>query len=765
MNSRPGRAPLSARRWLRGSGGPLLTLACAAAAESLRATTLHFPGPGIPLLVAVAWSAYAGGFVSGTVSAALATGYAVYTYGTSPPEGLSLDEVRRLADFALGALSLVVMLGLLRRRAERARRLAGDAAVALEHHVVLEEAADPLLLTDPTGRCVFVNQRACEMTGYSREELLRMRIGDLFAADGGAADTIASSSPEPRHIDVDLVRRDGTRLRTELSVRRLSDGRTLEIVHDVTERRASMERLASALSLVRATLESTTDGILVVDREGRWVDHNARFRDIWRIPGEIAQAGDDARALEHVVGQLADPGGFAARVRELYSTPEASSHDEIFLRDGRVLERYSLPQRIGERTIGRVWNFRDVTGERRRAEELCETERRFIQAEKQEAVGRLSGSVAHDFNNMLTAILGEADLLLVQASLDERPRAQVENIRNAAQRSAALTRQLLTLTRRQHTEPRQFALCELLEGLDPLIRRLAGRNVAVRVDLPRGGSGPWVHADPAQFEQAILNLVINAGDAMPDGGSLVLSLCRDAVTEADAARRGAPAPGRYACVCVEDTGTGIPDDVRAHIFEPFFTTKPPGKGTGLGLASVHGIVQQANGFVEVASEVGRGTTFRVLVPEFINGQGGAPDAGEDPTASASLPAASVLVVDDEEHVRCLVVTVLSNAGYDVLHAGSAAAALALALERPGMIDLLLCDVLMPGVNGPDLARTLIAQGRVRRVMFMSGYPGAALESDLGDLSRVALVHKPFHSDELQEQVRLVLEGVEATLPR
>jgi CheY-like chemotaxis protein len=248
----------------------------------------------------------------------------------------------------------------------------------------------------------------------------------------------------------------------------------------------------------------------------------------------------------------------------------------------------------------------------------------------------------------------------------------------------------------------------------------------------------------------------------------VLRLCREVVSEAEAPRRGAPAPGCYACICVEDTGSGIPEDVRPHLFEPFFTTKPAGKGTGLGLASVHGIVQQANGFVEVASEVGRGATFRVLLPEHPREGGVEHEVRGDSPEAPGLGAASVLVVDDEEHVRRLVVTVLAAAGCDVLHAGNAEAAVALASARPGAIDLLLSDVLMPGTSGPALARTLLQRGLVRRVMFMSGYPGQELEDDPGDLRElgaVPMVHKPFRSGELLERVRLALEGADTTLPR
>jgi PAS domain S-box-containing protein len=761
------RGPLKGRRWFRLVAGPLFTLAWAVGVEMLRSTPLHVPGTGVSLLVAVAWSAFTGGFVPGFISAAIALGYALHYYSV-PPTGITPDDLRHILDLGIGSSLIVVMLGLLRRRAGRVRRRVAEAAVADEYRVVFEEAADPVLLADAAGRYVFVNQRACEVTGYTREELMRLRVGDLFAQEPSTPDALRSAGPDAAdrvQVEVDLVRRDGTRLRAELSVRHLDDGRTLKIVRDVTERRAAVERLERALSLVNATLESTTDGILVVDHDGRWTGHNSMFRAIWRIPEEISDDGDDMLAFDHVVAQVTDPEGFVACVRGLAAAPEASSHDEVLLADGRTIERYSIPQRVGDRTVGRVWSFRDVTESRRQAETLRETERRFIQAEKLEAVGRLAGGVAHDFNNMLTAILGEADLLLLQTTLGEHPRAQVENIRSAALRSARLTRQLLAFARRQHTTPRPFALGEVLEGLDPLIRRLAGRQVEVSVDVPKDGTGPWVFADPSQFEQAILNLVINAGDAMPEGGTLRVSVCRDAVPEADVARRGAPRAGRYACVCVADSGTGIPADVRPHLFEPFFTTKPPGKGTGLGLASVHGVVQQANGFVEVQSEEGEGTKFRVLLPEYVDDSAGEQAPAEKVPAAASPRAASVLVVDDEQHVRSLVVTVLSNAGYDVLQADSAAAAIELARVRSAPIELLLSDVLMPGTGGPELARTLVAQRRVRRVMFMSGFPGRAFADDPNGLGAAVVVHKPFRSHELLASVRLALEGADTTLAR
>jgi two-component system cell cycle sensor histidine kinase/response regulator CckA len=739
--------------------GPLATIALCALVFAVRGTVLHTPGPSMPLMLGVVLGSYLGGFFSGGASLGIALAFSAWYFATDPTTG-DREATRRLADFAISGSALVLLMGILRRRASRTRQLAADAAVADEYRTVFEFAADPMMLSDATGRYLYVNRRACELTGYAAEELLRMRIGDLFLSLPGRAIEAESGNGEPGRLryEQDLVRRDGTLLRAERSVRRLPDGRSLEIVRDVTAERAGVERLEHALSLVRATLDSTTDGILVVDREGNWSGHNRRFRELWSIPDALAATGDDAGALEFVVGQLADPEGFLAKVHALYATPEASSEDEIRLRDGRVFERFSIPQRIGERVIGRVWSFRDVSEARRQADALRENEQRFIQTEKLEAVGRLAGGVAHDFNNMLTAILGEADLLLQVDALDPHTRTQVGNIRSAALRGARLTRQLLAFGRRQPNTPRSFYLSELLLGLDPLIRRLAGRQVEVRFDVPSDAVGPLVHADPAQLEQAILNLVINASDAMPEGGTLDVCVCTDEVAPEDGRDPGAPGAGRYACVCVTDSGTGIPAEVRPHLFEPFFTTKPPGKGTGLGLASVHGIVRQAGGFVQVESPAGGGATFRILLPQQV----GEPIERGTPSVPAgrthvSPAGARVLVVEDEDQVRGFVVTVLRHAGYDVTASDGVVDARRVATAAAAPFDLLLSDVLMPGGNGPALGRELLAAGRVRHLLFMSGFTGPTLENEVGVLAAGSLLHKPFRSDELLQRVGATLQ--------
>ncbi len=744
------RAP-AWRGWL----GPPLTLVLAVLIELLRPTPLHFPGPSVPMLVAVALTAWAGGLVPGAASSAIAIAYGAWYFlgsGAEPDPA----AVRRTIDLVVGAVVLATLMGELRRRADRALRFAADAAIEKEYATLFEEAGEPILLSDASNRYVFVNRRACEVSGYAREELLRMRVQDLVSRRSQAEQPLRLDDTAGRgeyRTERELVRRDGTTLKVHVAARRLRDGSTLAILRDVTEEREALDRLQQALTLVRATLESTADGLLVVDAQGHWIGFNRRFVDMWGIPEDIVAARDDERALAHVLSRLEAPDAFLDRVRSLYATPEAESSDEIRFRDGRVFERFSLPQRVDDRVVGRVWSFRDVTSARRQSEALRVTERRLHHTEKMDAVGRLAGGIAHDFNNMLTAILGEADLLLLQHDLDPRVREQVENIRATGLRSAQLTRQLLAYARRQHTEPRTFAVHEMVQGLDPLIRRLAGRAVVTRLELPMNGHGTQVHADPSQIEQAVLNLVINAGDAMPEGGELIVRVDGAEVAAAELSRRGAHVAGPHVRISVIDTGSGIPAEARPYLFEPFFTTKPPGKGTGLGLASVHGIVHQAHGFIEVESEPGAGASFHVLLPRRL----GPLEPAAAPSAPVTdAPGARVLVVDDDEQVRQFVKIVLTDAGYDVTAAADGDAALAAARAAAEPADLLLTDVLMPGTNGAALARTLASEGRARRVLFMSGYTGTTLREQLAELGRVPLVGKPFRSDELLERVRAAL---------
>jgi two-component system cell cycle sensor histidine kinase/response regulator CckA len=387
----------------------------------------------------------------------------------------------------------------------------------------------------------------------------------------------------------------------------------------------------------------------------------------------------------------------------------------------------------------------DVT-ERRRLEE------RLTQAEKMEAIGRLAGGVAHDFNNLLTVISGYTELLLARP--DTSGRDQLGEIAHAAEQAAALTRQLLAFSRRQVLHPRVLDLDEIVAGMEPMVRRIIGDDVNVGVRLV--GGLPAVMADRSQLERVILNLAANARDAMPDGGRLTIETAAVELDDDYVAARGDGTPGPNVLLAVSDTGVGMSEEVQRHLFEPFFTTKAPGAGTGLGLATVFGVVKQSGGSIYVYSEEGRGTTFKIYLPAAPGEGTDDPRAGDEPAERGSE---TIVLVEDDEQVRTLVRMMLESKGYQVLAAAGAEEAERLCAERSGDVDLLLSDVVMPDVNGRALAERLAAISPSLRVLFMSGYSDEAVYRH-GEISPdAAFIEKPFTDRTLARKVREVLDRV------
>jgi PAS domain S-box-containing protein len=405
-------------------------------------------------------------------------------------------------------------------------------------------------------------------------------------------------------------------------------------------------------------------------------------------------------------------------------------------RDGRrlriALSVAPIPAPDG-RIVGASSIKRDITAQH-------ELEQRLHQSQKLEALGRLAGGIAHDFNNLLTAIGGFASFALRSLPADAPARADVLGIRDAAHRGARLTHQLLAFSRRQAVVPEVVDLSATIRESSAILRRLLGEDVRLEI---RTADGATVLIDRGHFTQVLLNLVVNARDAMPEGGTLTIAL-----------ETGRGAEGQVT-LAVRDTGKGMDDATRAHLFEPFFTTKPAGRGTGLGLATVAGIVEQAGGTIDVDTAPGRGTSFRITFPRAA----GAPPAPE-PAAPALRPAsdhdATILVVEDDLDVLELVVRALGEAGYDVLPARDARAAATAAAS--GAVDLLLTDIVMPGVDGRTLAAQLRAERPGLRVLYMSGFTGHALVQPRSDEPDFTLLAKPFTPEALLDAVRSALAG-------
>src|SRR3989442_1702908 len=448
----------------------------------------------------------------------------------------------------------------------------------------------------------------------------------------------------------------------------------------------------------------------------------------------------------HDVGDAANREQIRSFIRAGYRLSDSETREKA--RDGRP--RVFLNNVVGfveEGRLVRVWGTQRDVSEQRHLEE------QFRQAQKMEAVGQLAGGIAHDFNNLLTAILGNTQLLLRDLPPGDAKRGDVEEIRKASERAASLTRQLLAYSRRQMLQPEVLDLNGVVAEMDRMLRRLIGEHIAlVTVLAPELGR---VRADPNQLEQVIVNLAVNARDAMPDGGKLTIETANVELDATYAQAHLGSVPGSYAMVAVTDTGVGMDATVRAHLFEPFFTTKEVGKGTGLGLATVYGIVKQSDGYISVYSEVGRGTSFKIYLPRIDTP---APIQASPAKDRPDRGTETILVVDDEPAVLSLSRRALDAQGYVVLTASDASDAMRVVERHGGTIHLLLTDVVMPGLSGRELADRLATRRPGIRVLYMSGYPGDAVVQP-GPLPHgSAFLQKPFSPDGLARKVRDVLDA-------
>src|SRR5881396_2756065 len=879
--------------------------------------------------------------------------------------------------------------------------LARDADAELE--ALFAAINDVILVLDAEGRYVKIAPTNPSLLYRPAAELLGKTLREVF--DGAQADRFME------YIRTALETRTTVHFEYRLSIggrevwfsgaiSPMSGDQVVLVGRDITERRLAERELRETLSLLNATFESTTDGILVVDLAGHIISFNRIFTELWRIPDTILEAKDHAQTIAFVLEQLADPQGFLSKVRDLHARPDASSFDVLTFKDGRIYERFSQPQRIAGKSVGRVWSFRDVTEskraqqiqlatyriseaahaartlqdlfaaiheivgelmpaknfyialydpaddlltfpyhvdeydsdfpskkpgkglteyvlrtgqpllvtpelhaelerrgeveligppsidwvgvplkigdrtigvlvaqtyapgvryrdtekhilqfvstqvamaiERKRTEEqLHDSERKYRllfetnpepmfvydfqtlrilavngaavarygytepeflqltlrdirppeeqgrldeelarrpddgavragvrhwtkqgkrfdvdlvarplefagrrarlvlardvsaqrqleeqlrQSQKMEAVGQLAGGIAHDFNNLLTAILGSTQLLLHNTPSGDPRREDAEEIRHAGLRAAELTRQLLAFSRRQVLAPKVLDVNSVVAHMDRMLRRLLGEDVELATSLdPAAGA---VNADPGQLEQVLLNLAVNARDAMPGGGRLSIETTRVTLHDEHVERRHRMPAGDYVCLAVADTGVGMDETTQAHLFEPFFTTKEVGKGTGLGLATVYGIVKQSGGYIWVYSEAGHGTTVKIYLPR-VPGVAESPVPAPEPQQARGGDE-TVLLVEDAAPVRTLARRSLEARGYRVLEAADGPSALQLSARHPGGIDILGTYVVMPGMSGRELAERLAPERPSMKVLYTSGYTDDAM---------------------------------------
>jgi PAS domain S-box-containing protein len=562
-----------------------------------------------------------------------------------------------------------------------------------------------------------------------------------------ASGTSAVAALRPWHWEGRVVLPTGEERYVQVASRneRQPDGSILAdgLLMDVTERRQAELRLEESEQRYRSLFEHHPDAVYSLDAAGRFLSANPACEAISGYhPDElVGQSFTPLLGPEHLPLALQRFEAALAGMAQSY---------ELVIRHktGRAVEIdiTSIPIVVGGQVVGVFGIARDLSARR-------ELEEQLRQSQKMDAVGQLAGGVAHDFNNLLMVILGHAALALENGAVPPAVVGDLEEIQKAASRAAALTRQLLAFSRRQLLQPRELDLNAVVAELAPMLQRLIGEDIAVvsRLDPALG----HVRADRGQLEQVLMNLALNGRDAMPGGGTLTFETSNVEIQGDDEGRWAGVAPGRYVRLAVTDTGIGMTREVREHAFEPFFTTKLPGKGTGLGLATVYGILQQSGGHVRVESEPGRGSTFTVYLPLATAAE--APPSLAGPAGPTPRGHEVVLVVEDDDEVRRLVRRILQRHGYTVLEAPDGRKALEFVTAHTGPLDLVLTDMVMPELSGRLLAEHLAVQRPGLRVLHMSGYTDDEfVRRGLLD-SGMRLLEKPFTVEGLARAVRAALD--------
>jgi PAS domain S-box-containing protein len=645
------------------------------------------------------------------------------------------------------------------------------AAAGRRYQLLVDSIIDyAIYMLDREGRVATWNPGAERLKGYSADEITGQSFSKFFTEEdrqaGKPARALRTAAETGRFEDEGWrERKDGTVFwaLAVLDAVRDETGQLIgfaKVTRDITERRAAQEALRKAAQQFQQLVQGVKDyAIYMLDLEGRISNWNSGAQSIkgYRADEVIGshfsrfyteedrEAGKPARALQ----TAATEGKFEAegwRVRKDGTRFWASVLiDAIHDENGEL--------------VGYAKVTRDITERREAEEQLRQARAELFQAQKMEAIGQLTGGVAHDFNNLLTVVIGNLELsqrLLASSSDgDARLRRAVGNAMRGAQRAANLTERLLAFSRQQPLEPRVIDVNQLLHGLADLLGRSLGENIDIETV---GAGGLWrVEIDPVQLEAAILNLALNARDAMPHGGRLTIETHNAHLDEQYCRRHADVRPGQYVQIAITDTGSGMSEDVIARAFDPFFTTKQVGQGTGLGLSQVYGFVKQSGGHVKIYSEVGQGTTVKIYLPRLLRGS----DAEQELNSEAPGNEAheTILVVEDDRDVRSYIVDTLRELDYRVLEAADAEAALGLIERGERRIDLLLTDVVLPGRSGRQLVDQVIKSRPDIKVLYMTGYSRNAIVHQGRLDPGVALIQKPIRAPLLTARIRDLLDGL------
>lgn len=522
----------------------------------------------------------------------------------------------------------------------------------------------------------------------------------------------------------------------------------VELQHEVSERKQMEETLRESRELLSDTIEATADGILVVDKEGEVTHWNERFVQMWHIPSNIIEQKDDEELLGHVLDQLKEPEAFLSRVKELYQSAEEDM-DTLFFKDGRVFERFSSPLvRKGE-ISGRVWSFRDITERKQAEQEKKKLEQQVLHSQKLEAIGTLAGGIAHDFNNLLMGIQGRTSLLLADMDRSSPHYENLKGIEEYVKSASDVTRQLLGFARGGKYEVKPTDLNALVKNSVQMFARTQ-KDIIIHEKYQQD---IWTtETDKSQIDQVLLNLYVNAWQAMPAGAELFIRTQHVVLDEHYIKPYQVPS-GSFVMISVTDTGTGMDEATKQRIFEPFFTTKEMSRGTGLGLASTYGIIKNHNGFINVYSEKGRGTTFNIYLPA---SQKEVAEAKE-PVVPALRGTETVLLVDDEKIIRDVGNDMLHYLGYTVLIAESGSEAISIYSKNQSGIDMVILDMIMPDMNGQETFQRLAEINPDVNVLLSSGYSINGQAQEIMARGCKGFIQKPFNLEDLSVQIRGILD--------
>jgi PAS domain S-box-containing protein len=625
------------------------------------------------------------------------------------------------------------------------------AAELRRHTLAMDSAMDGMAIVSRASKYSYVNATFARMLGYAGpEEMIGKPWREVTSPEDlepVAADIRKGLADSGRWFGAVTIHRNAN-LPLEVAIARLPDGGVVTIGRDISDRRRAEQFRAEAEAKYQTLVEQVAaiSYIAELGMDGQWLYVSPQVETMfgYSVDDWLANSPSWTRHLhpdDRVVVEAAEE---AAKRGERYQ-----AEYRVIRKDGRIIwvsdTAVVVPGSDAHPLMEGV--IVDITDRK-------QLENQLQQARRMEAVGRLAGGIAHDFNNLLTIIKGYTELGLTRAKSQPEVRADLERIEDASERAAGLVRQLLAFGRRQVLQPKVLGLNAIVMGLDKLLRRLMDEGIEMKTIVAKHLG--TIKADPGQVEQVIMNLVVNARDAMPNGGSLTVETENVELDEVYARDHATVRPGRYVMLAVSDTGVGMSADTIAHIFEPFYTTKESGRGTGLGLSTVYGIVKQSGGYIWVYSELGAGTTFKVYLPRVDE------PVEALPAKRAALPdrtgTETILLVEDEPDLRELTRMALASRGYSVVEAVSPEEAERLAEQYGSKIHLLLTDVMMPGISGRELAKRLSARQPALRVLYMSGYTYNVIAQG-GTLERgVAFLQKPFTPSGLIEKVREVLDA-------